>query len=107
MTADPNTTPPAQFHSQSCFPPPPTIVPLATLAMDRYLANPVQLHGLTARQVFEAGAALRYDATRLRRLYLERTLERLANLRDRLRQAGRPGRRSRPGAVPGFRADEI
>ncbi len=84
MTADPNTTPSAPVQAQSCFPPPPTIVPLRTLAMDRYLADPVQLHGLTARQVFEAGAARRYDATRLRRLYIEGTLERLADLRDRL-----------------------
>ncbi len=52
--------------------------------MDRYLADPVQMHGLSARQVFEAGAAQRFDATRLRRLFIEGMLERLADLRDSL-----------------------
>ncbi|MGI9170028.1 MAG: hypothetical protein ACR2FH_07635 [Caulobacteraceae bacterium] len=52
--------------------------------MDRFLADPVQLHGLSARQIFEARAAKRFDATRLRRMHIEAMLERLADLRDSL-----------------------
>ncbi len=71
MTADPNIENSKSFRAESYFPPPPTVVPLATLAMDRNLADPVQMHGLTARRIFETGAARRYDATRLRRILIE------------------------------------
>ena len=84
MTADPNTGTDESFRAQSCFPPPPRVVPLATAAMDKFLSRPVRLYGLTARQVLRAVVTEHIEATRDRRACIEGMLERLADLRDSL-----------------------
>lgn len=82
MSADPNSAAPESIPAESCFPPPPRVVALPTAATEKWLARPVQLHGLTARQVLGAVIREHYDATRERRMVIEAALERLADLRD-------------------------
>jgi hypothetical protein len=75
---------PESIQAESCFPPPPRVVALPTAATEKWLARPVLLHGLTARQVLSAVIKEHYDATRERRMFIEGTLERLEDLRQRL-----------------------
>lgn len=60
------------------------VLPIATRAMDAFLAAPVQLFGVDAGTILRDASAAVYDVNRDRRRRIEGMLERLEDLRQSL-----------------------
>ena len=83
MTIEPRMGP-EPIQAESCFPPPPKVVPIPTAATNAFLDRPVFFFRRTARDVLRAVAGEHIEVTRPRRQCIEDMLERLADLRDSL-----------------------